>query len=63
MKKYLKIKERIIDMETLVSFEKDRLYEVIYESDDIYMVTCHCNVQFGIDKKSEGTVYDVVEKE
>lgn len=63
MKKYLKIKERLIDMETLASFEKDRLYEVVYESDDIYMVTNYCNVQFGINKASEGIVYEVVEKE
>ena len=63
MKKYLTFKERIIDMETLVTFEAGRLYEVIYECDEYYQLANQNNMACGIERGCEGVMYDVIEKE
>lgn len=63
MPKFLKFNKTVIDMDTMVKFTKDNLYEVIFETDDHYALESQHDTPCGIGRECEGLQYDVVEKE
>lgn len=63
MTKYLKFLEDMYDGNKLV-WKKDGLYKVSYHNPDVYYITAENTVEnYGIDTKSEGKKYVIIEKD
>ena len=60
MKKYLRMNETVIDMETGIEFIKGRYYEVMFEADDHYQLGSQHNIVCGMGKSLEGLRYNVI---
>ena len=63
MSKFLKMKETVIDGAEEAQFIKDRLYEIMFEFQNYYVVTNHNHARFEISKSFERIKYDIVVKE
>lgn len=55
--------ETIIDIETGIDFVRDRLYEVVHEHEDHYVVSNRYSTPCGIGKECEGEKYTVITEE
>lgn len=63
MRKFLKMQNTVMDMKTNLTFVKDRLYEIVNEYENRYLVANQYGVPCCIGREGEGINYIVVEME
>jgi len=59
-KKYLKFLETVKDDKCKIHWEKDMVYEIIFENDDHYRLLAQNGIKCGIDKAFENKLYVVI---
>jgi len=63
MRKFLRLKESVIDEVDEAQFIRNRLYEVAFEFQNYYIIVNHCNARYEISKALEEIKYEVVIRE
>lgn len=63
MRRFIKMKNTVIDMKTNLTFVKDSLYKIVVEFGDSFLIVNQDDVPCCIKKGGEGIDYIVVERE